>query len=375
MARKKVEKNISYDDGKQLYYVNKDYGKDDSGKRQKSTSTYKTLAEAKKALKEFEADKTKGLLVTPKKAIVKEWLSSWMSDIIEPNKENTTIYSYKNIINHINPVLGNIAIQELKPNQIQQYYTKMINEGLSTTTVKKHHELLRATLKVAVMQGIILQNPTDRVVPPKASKKEAKYYDAEQASNLLKAVNNNRLELPSLLGICAGLRREEMCGLKWSDIDFESRIMTIQGARTMAGSEVIEKGTKNDSSTRQLHIADKLYEVLKREKAKQEENKAIFKTEYIENDYVIVWENGKPYRPNYLSELFTKFVKDNRLPEITLHGLRHTFASLANDSDATLFDISKALGHSTPVITGKIYTHMFDRTNEDTVKKVEDSLK
>lgn len=377
MARKKVEKNISRDDEKNLYYVNMDYGKDESGKRNKSTKTFKTLPEARKALKEFEADKTKGTLITPKKTTLDEWLSCWMNDIVKPNREQTTAYGYQQIIdNHISPELGKIPVQELKPIQIQQYYAKMQNEkGLKASTVRKHHDLLNEVLKLAVKQDLILRNPVDRVEAPKVKAKETKYYTPEQLIKLLALVEGNRLEIVVKLGAYTGLRRSEICGLKWADIDFERRVMTISAARTMAGSKIIDKGTKSDSSTRKLKIVDELFEALKKEKAKQDDNRAFFKTNYIESEFVVVRENGKPYRPNYLSEMFTKLIEQNDLPKIVLHGLRHTFASLANCSDATLYDISKALGHSTPSITAKIYTHTFQQANEETMKKVADSLK
>lgn len=377
MARPKVEKNIYLDDGNHLYYVNMDFGKGESGKRIKKTPTFKTLTKARKALKEFEADKTKGTLLTPNKTTLADWLSYWVNDIIIPNREKSTVYGYQQMIdNHISPELGNIPLQELKANQVQQYYTKMSTQKhLSASTILKHHQLLKTALKLAVMQGVINLNPIERVISPKVKGKEANFYNQEQLKKLLSLVEGDRLEVVIKLGGCAGLRREEICGLKWENIDFEKRVMYIRNARTMAGSEVIEKDTKNDSSTRVLFITDELLEVLNKEKAKQDENKAIFKESYIDSGFVMVWETGKPYRPNYLSELVTKFITDNDLPKIVLHGLRHTYASLANSSNATLFDISKALGHSTPSITGKIYTHMLDKTNEDTMKKVADSLK
>lgn len=111
----------------------------------------------------------------------------------------------------------------------------------------------------------------------------------------------------------------------------------------MAGSKVIEKDTKNDSSTRVLHLVDEIEAVLQKEKQKQLENRKYFGEAYQDSDYIFVWDDGKPYRPNYVSELFTKFITDNNFPPLTLHGLRHSFASLTNALGLSMFDASKML--------------------------------
>jgi integrase len=96
--------------------------------------------------------------------------------------------------------------------------------------------------------------------------------------------------------------------------------------------------------------------------------------DYINKGYVIAWEDGKPYRPNYLSDLFKKIIDDNKLPYLKLHDLRHTFASVANDLGVSLFDISKALGHSQVGTTSGIYTHTFDKTHKKAISKIADEF-
>jgi len=96
---------------------------------------------------------------------------------------------------------------------------------------------------------------------------------------------------------------------------------------------------------------------------------------YNHGGYVVAWPDGTPVRPNYISDRFTHLIRSNNLPPLTVHGLRHTFASLANAQGASQFDIGKALGHSTPSTTGKIYTHLFDQTHKETVSCVSDIIK
>lgn len=375
MARTKVENNIYYDNEKELYYVYMDYGKDALGKRIRKQPTFKSKTEAKKALKEFEADKTKGNLVKPDSQTVEEWLNYWLNTISENNNVESTNYGYKNIINkHLIPSLGKIKLQKLSAKNIQDYYNEKMNDKihpLSSNTVKKHHVLLKTALSLAVIQDILLKNPVDKVVPPKYIKPKRRYYDIETMKKLYELVKGTRLEIVVWILGFTGIRRSELCGIKWSAIDFDNKIISINHTRVNVGSSIIEEDrTKNETSTRKISIDDEVINVLKKEKEKQEENKKVLKKHYIESDYVIVMENGKPYRPNYLSELFTKFISDNDLPELTLHGIRHTVASVANAAGVNLYNISKILGHSSTNTTSRIYTHLFDEAQAESMEAI-----
>ena len=231
-------------------------------------------------------------------------------------------------------------------------------------TVIKHHNLLTNTLNAAERQEYITKNPMRAVSPPKKRQREAKFYTPEQLGVLLAKAVGTRLELPMFICAYLGLRRGELCGLRWSDVDLEHHTITIENTRTQAGKKEIEKGTKTASSTRTLYLPDTLCDMLKAAKEHQQACRATYK------NTVIVMEDGRPFRPNYLSELFGKFLADNDLPKIVLHELRHTFASLSNQAGIPAYNIGKALGHSTPATTPKIYTHLLDQTHTQAVEGV-----
>ena len=231
-------------------------------------------------------------------------------------------------------------------------------------TVIKHHNLLTNTLNAAERQEYITKNPMRAVSPPKKRQREAKFYTPEQLGILLDKAVGTRLELPMFICAYLGLRRGELCGLRWSDVDLEHHTITIENTRTQAGKKEIEKGTKTASSTRTLYLPDTLCDMLKAAKEHQQACRATYK------NTVIVMEDGRPFRPNYLSELFGKFLADNDLPKIVLHELRHTFASLSNQAGIPAYNIGKALGHSTPATTQKIYTHLLDQTHTQAVEGV-----
>lgn len=117
-------------------------------------------------------------------------------------------------------------------------------------------------------------------------------------------------------------------------------------------------------------MTEKLEQLLRRKLEKPNKYRAKLGEDYQNSGYVFTHEDGRPVCPNYASELFTKFVRDNGLPPLTLHGLRHSFASSANAKGIPMYDIGKALGHSSPSTTSKIYTHLLNRDHEEMLKKM-----
>ena len=354
------------------YRVCFDYGIDREGRRVRKYRTFDTKRDATHAFNEHKVKMDKGTQVLPSEYTFAQWLDYWYKDIILPQIEETTAYGYRGMIeNYLKPQLGEIRLQKLTARDIQQYYTWLMDEKkLSPNTVIKHHNLLTNTLNAAERQEYITKNPMRAVSPPKKRQREAKFYTPEQLGILFDKAVGTRLELPVFICAYLGLRRGELCGLRWSDVDLEHKTITIENTRTQAGKKEIEKGTKTASSTRTLYLPDTLCDMLKAAKENQQACRAEYKNAYDDNDYVVVMEDGRPFRPNYLSELFGKFLADNGLPKIVLHELRHTFASLSNQAGIPAYNIGKALGHSTPATTQKIYTHLLDQTHTQAVEGV-----
>ena len=381
MARKAVERNISYDDVRQLYYVSMELGRDENGKRIKQYRTFPTLTAARNGLRDFHTQRERQAR-EPQDEVREEmdlahWLEYWMESIVRPNRAETTVYAYQKIIdNHILPALGGIPMSRLSAKRIQRYYTDTQQAaGLSSNTMRRHHDLLSSALRSAVRQDMLLASPMDRVEPPRSRVKEAFFYDNEELKQLYQLIEGHILELAVKMAGSLGMRREEICGLRWSSVDFELRKLHIKEARTAAGAEIVQKETKNRSSNRILHMSDDLYRLLRRERARQAERKLALGDAWPDTGMVAVDAKGNPYSPNAVSLAFTRFIQAHHLPKITLHGLRHTFATVASAQGAPLFDIGKALGHSTPATTGKIYTHLLDQNHTATLDRVANALK
>lgn len=376
MARKTVERNISYDDVRRIYYVSMDLGKDKDGKRVKRYQTYRTLYAARMGLRGFLTHREEEINTPKHDLTLADWLESWMDNIVRPTRAETTVYGYQKIIeNHLVPALGHVPLLKLTPMDIQQYYIQVQQSAnLSSNTLRRHHDLLSSALRSAVRQDKLLVSPIDKVEPPRAKQKEASYYRPEELKQLYSLIEGHPLELCVKLAGSLGMRREEICGLKWDCVDFQRQILFIREARTAYGATVVQKETKNRSSVRTLFLPDDLIRLLHMEQARQADwlRQGRLKEP---SQFVVLNYQGVPYSPNALSVAFTRFVRNNGLPRVTLHGLRHSFATVASFQGVPLFDIGKALGHATPATTGKIYTHLVDQTHEDTLLKVSDALK
>ena len=291
------------------YRVCFDYGIDREGNRVRKYRTFDTKRDATRAFNEHKVKMDKGTQIMPSEYTFAQWLDYWYKDIILPQIEETTAYGYRGMIeNYLKPQLGEIRLQKLTARDIQQYYTWLMGEKeLSPNTVIKHHNLLTNTLNAAERQEYITKNPMRAVSPPKKRQREAKFYTPEQLGILLDKAVGTRLELPVFICAYLGLRRGELCGLRWSDVDLEHKTITIENTRTQAGKKEIEKGTKTASSTRTLYLPDTLCDMLKAAKGHQQACRAEYKNAYDDNDYVVVMEDGRPFRPNYLSVLYETF--------------------------------------------------------------------
>ena len=197
MSRKRVERIIYFDDARNKYYVNLDFGIDpDTGKQVKKTQTFAKLTQARAALTKHDTARDAGKTVLPNDLTISEWITTWKNDVVKLNLESTTVYHYQLMIDkHVSPAIGSILLQTLTPQQLQRYYADKIREGIiSPNTVRKHHDLLNAALRVAVRQGLILVNPASRVDPPKVKRPDIHFYSLEELQTILQLSEGTRLE-------------------------------------------------------------------------------------------------------------------------------------------------------------------------------------
>lgn len=352
MSRKALQKNLAYDDLRNRYYVTYH----ENGLRR--TRTFASYADAARFL---------GKPAVPCKMdlTLGQWLTWWMTMEVEPHRAESTIYGYRNIIRlHLLPALGTVPLAELTPLQIQSYFTALLKEGLSPNTVRKHDTLLRTTLKRAAALQILPENPMANVFAPQVREPRYTYYAPQQLRILFQLVQGSPLELPVKLAAYLGMRRSEITGLRWQCVDFQEHIILVQEVRTEVGGREVSKLPKTRSSIRKLSFggSQDLRETLQRLYHQRPGDDP--------QDYVLLGPDGEPPSPDALTQSLLQLVRKHHLPPITLHGLRHTFASVANSQGATIYDISHALGHSSITVTSKIYVHLFQQAEQHTMQLV-----
>jgi integrase len=374
-----VERNIKQDTDTKKFYVTFYHGKDEAGKNIRKTKTFNSLGEARTALKTHELAVIKGEAVEPNKTTLNTAIKTHL-ETLALKSEASTIYGYQGIARHIEAhTLGKRPVQEIKPVDVQAYLQFLQKEkGLSSNSALKHYNFLNSVLNLLEQQEVINRNPVKRVVSPKKIKHEPEYLTIDEATEILKRSKGDRMELPIALGLYTGMRRGELCGLLWENIDFENNIIRVKLNRLNVGADIIVKKPKSESSERTINIVPELKTVLLEEREAQKHNKELLKSEYKDDGFVICFKDGKAIRPNYLSEMFKQWFDrpaNKDLHAITPHELRHSFVALAIAAGVPLYEISQALGHGDIGITSRIYAHLLDKSHVNATESMAELLR
>lgn len=218
--------------------------------------------------------------------------------------------------------------------------------------------ILQLAVKEAIKDELIFKNPCEFVTLPKMKRHEPNFYTIGQLNELFTAIKDEQLYPLIYFTVIYGLRRSEVLGLKWDSINEESQIITIKHTVTRCTSIVEKDSTKTDASYRSYPITDEVRGLLELIKKDQENNKLLFGSEYVKNDYIFGWQDGRPYTPDYITRRFQTLLKKYNLPKIRFHDLRHSCASLLIANGFTLKDIQEWLGHSDIRVTANIYAHL-----------------
>lgn len=306
------------------------------------------------------------------------FMLNWLNDIVAHKVKGNTmtqyLYVYNSYIATYKPFYG-VKLRDLTPALLQSYYNEQLNSGLSPNTVRKHHANIHRCLDYAVRMGKITVNPSNMTeLPAKRKFRGAIAYTPEQLQRLLRLFRGEPLETAVQLAVIYGLRRSEVCGLRWDAIDFEAGTIHICHTAVMdKGKVVYSDNTKTDSSNRVLPLTGYMRDYLKKVKLQQAENRELFGDAYIENDLVCVHPNGAPIRPDYVSPHFQRRLKEIGLPLIRFHDLRHSAVYALRMGGCDVKDIQAWLGHSDITTTLNIYGHVLGR-DMDRMGQVMDSL-
>ena len=357
-----------------IYYIVLSY-KDSSGKRKtKCESTGLPVKKNKKKAESLLLDRRRTFVPPQEQAeiplddciLFADFMIKWL-EIVKSSIQITTYASYQTMIQGvIVPYFRkkDIRLADLKAVDLQEFYTKQL-ERVKANSVIHYHAAIHKALKYAVKIDLIPTNPADKVERPKKNEFRGNFYSAEEINLLLEVVRGTKLEIPVLMGAFYGLRRSEVLGLKWDAIDFEANTLEIRHIVTQAyldGKKMIVQAdrAKNKSSLRTLPLVPQIRDRLLELKGQQETYRKLcgrcYNKEYL--GYLCVDEVGNIFRPNYISEAFSKTLKANGMRPIRFHDLRHSCASLLLANGVPMKQIQEWLGHSDFSTTANIYAHL-----------------
>lgn len=362
---------------------------DTNGKRkQKWVSTGINVAgnnkrKAEKRLREILVEYEKKINVFSSDVFFSEFLVHWLLSV-KSKVDIITYQGYKSVAEaHIIPYFKNTKVKlcDLDYEAIQLYIDLKSQNGrldgkggLAPKTMKTHKLIIQLALKEAVKNSLIDKNPCDFVTLPKMQRREINFYTQSQLKDLFTAIKDEPLYPLIYFTAIFGLRRSEVLGLKWDSINFEANTITIKHTVVRFSSVVEKDTTKTESSFRPYPLSDNLRQILLKIKQEETANRILFGKEYIENDYIFKWNNGKPYSPDYVTSKFSKLLKQKGLPHIRFHDLRHSCASMLLANGYTMKDIQEWLGHADFSTTANIYAHIDNARKSNIAEKMSSSF-
>jgi integrase len=377
------------------YYFRIDIGKDPiTGKRrQQSFGPFKTKTEAKKELIKIRTQVMEGTYFKPSAQDFESFINEWFETVYCQDKSETTIETRRYIIDgHLIPYFKKMPIKDINTRVIDTFFAELRKNGRYPRKKTEHEEkenkdlsesylhiifsLLNQAFKKAVAWGLIKANPMENAqkISVKNNKsKKNKAWTKEEVNIFLEVASKKGLVAPFLVDVVTGLRRGELLGLKWEDIDFKNKTITINGTlyRRKGKGLKYKPKTKTDSSdNRVIPIPNAIVEVLQKEKALQDEMKEKLGNSYNSENFVFINDKGRPIDPDYLTRKFREIVKTLNVKKITLHGLRHTAATLLMKLGVHVKIVSDILGHSRVQVTLDFYSH----SNEEMMRQSTNEL-
>ena len=281
----------------------------------------------------------------------------------------------------INEYIGNIELGKITPIMLNKFLSDLSKPGakktskstvpLSTKTIKNYYILLSSIFKTAVKWQILKSedNPMNGVFTPKVQRKPVKALSKDETRTLLKTINESaplKYQIFINLAVITGMRRGELCGLTWDNIDWENGFIKIDKSVLYDKNNggVFVDSTKTENSVRIVKIPEYITNLLKKHKEMQDCNKSLIGNHWNKNGFLFVQDNGNPMHPNTPYTWFKRFQNSHNLPECSLHALRHTTATLLILNGADIKSVSGRLGHSNSGTTVDTYGYYLREADE-----------
>ena len=311
----------------------------------------RTQKEAYEKLRELITEYRNVELTEDSQITVEEWLQKWMEEYMLFSIREQTWKSYESVIRlHIIPNLGNKKVASLTTILLQKFYNKLLSEGKSGSLVRDAHLILHQAMDVAVKENLIAKNPTSGAKTPKVEYKPKNILNEIQLEMFMEAIKEDELWYDFFYTeITTGLRRGELCGLKWCDFnETTGQLNVVRTVTTHKGGGLKTGETKTQKGTRTIYLPPSTVKLLSERKNK-------VSSEWIFPNF---YDNSKPINPSTAYLRLKAILKKADLPSIRFHDLRHTFATHALSSGVDARTLSGILGHTNASFTLDTYTHV-----------------
>ena len=316
----------------------------------------------------------------PARITVEEWFTTWLNDYMRLSLRPTTWDSYEyQVKGHIIPALGHLKLSELQTAHIQRLYNDKLKGGrldgkpggLSPKSIRIIHTVIHSCLEQARKEHLITINPASAVRLPKLEQREIRYLDSGEIKTFLEVARDSKHFAAFFLALNTGMRRGEILGLRWKDVDFEEGQLTVnQGLVRVSGEGLVFQEPKTKLSNRTISLSPMVVKVLREHKKRQNEYRLLLGGAYNKDlDLVFANELGEPVCPRAFTRIFERLTKGAGLA-VSFHDLRHTFATMALEEGVSVKTVQETLGHHSAAFTMDVYASTTDKMKREAADKV-----
>ena len=361
-----------------------DTGRDPStGRRKRHTATFRTKREAEAALTGIIEQANTGAYVAPAKLTVGDFLRRWQRDYVASNTRPRTAEEYAKKINtHIIPAIGAIPLAGLRPDHLQAFYRKSLESGrrdgkggLSARSVVHLHRIIREALGHAVRWGLLARNVALAVDPPRPVNREMATLDAEGVRRVLDACEGTIWHVAFHLAIYTGLRRSELLGLRWKDVDLVlGTLSVVQAMHQLRGGRIIFTEPKTAKGKRMVALVPATAVLLRAHRERQEADRELLGAVLGPEDLVLAHADSSPMTPYSMTQAWARLAARTNVRNVRLHDLRHTHATLMLKQGVHPKIVSERLGHANIAITLDTYSHVLPGLQEEAARRFAEAL-
>lgn len=337
------------------------------GKRRRKSFYGPTRKDVAEKLKIALREKQLGGNLAPERQTVAQFLTRWLNDVVALKVRPRTLELYRDIVRlHLIPSLGRIQLAKLSPQDVQAMIGRLLADGRSPRTITLIRSCLNTALKVAVAWGLTPRNAVDATVAPRITEAAGRAMTIEEIKRFLLAIRGDRLEVLYLTALTLGLRRGEVLGLRWQDIDFTAQTLRIESTIIQERSGRLARSLpKTAQGRRVLPLPGFLADALALHHDTQARARALAGAAWQEHGVVFTTSKGTPIHPRDALAFFHRALTKAGLPTMRFHDLRHSCASLLAALNVHPRIAMEILGHANIAITQNLYTHVFDESKRE----------